>query len=58
MVERAARVIVVCDSSKIGRSALSSICTLAEVDELITDVDAPGGQLDALRAAGVEVVQV
>ena len=28
MVERAARVIVVCDSSKIGRSALSSICPL------------------------------
>ena len=58
MVERAARVIVVCDSSKIGRSALSSICTIAEVDELITDLDAACGQLEELRAAGVEVVQV
>ena len=58
MVERAARVIVVCDSSKIGSSALSSICPLSEVDELITDVDAPAEQLDAVRRAGVEVVQV
>jgi DeoR family transcriptional regulator of aga operon len=58
MVERAARVIVVCDSSKIGRSALSRICTLPDVDELITDVDAPAEGLEALQAAGVEVVQV
>ncbi len=58
MVERAARVIVVCDSSKIGRSALSSICTLAAIDELITDLDAAAEQLDPLRAAGVKVVQV
>ena len=58
MVERAARVIVVCDSSKIGSSALSSICPLSEVDELITDVDAPAEPLDAVRRAGVEVIQV
>jgi DeoR family transcriptional regulator, aga operon transcriptional repressor len=58
MVERAARVVVVCDSSKVGRSALSSICTLREIDELITDVEAPAEELEALRAAGVEVVEV
>jgi DeoR family transcriptional regulator, aga operon transcriptional repressor len=58
MVERAARVIVVCDSSKIGRAALSGICALAQIDELITDAGAPAEQLDALRAAGVEVVEV
>jgi DeoR family transcriptional regulator, aga operon transcriptional repressor len=58
MVERAARVIVVCDSSKLGRSALSSICPLSEIDELITDVGASPQQLEPLRAAGVEVVKV
>ena len=58
MVERSTRVIVVCDSSKIGRSALSSICPLSQIDELITDVDAPAERLDPLRAAGVEVVKV
>jgi DeoR family transcriptional regulator, aga operon transcriptional repressor len=58
MVARAARVIVVCDSSKLGRSALSSICPLSEVDELITDSAASTAELEASRAAGVEVVQV
>jgi DeoR family transcriptional regulator of aga operon len=58
MVERAARVIVVGDSSKIGRSALSQICGLDRIDELITDVDAPAGELETVRAAGVEVVEV
>lgn len=58
MAERAARVIVVCDSSKLGRSALSSICPLAEIDELITDVGASAEELEPLRAAGVEVVRV
>ncbi len=58
MVERATRVIVVCDSSKLGRSALSSICPLSEIDELITDVGASAEPLEDVRAAGVEVVQV
>jgi DeoR family transcriptional regulator of aga operon len=49
---------VVCDSSKLGRSALSSICPLSEVDELITDSAASTAELEASRAAGVEVVQV
>ena len=58
MVERAARVILVSDSSKIGRSALSSICPLAQIDELITDVDAAPAGLEPLRAAGVKVALV
>src|SRR4030095_11357406 len=58
MVERAARVIVVCASSKRGRAALSSICGLDAVDELITDVDATAERLAPLRNAGVEVLQV
>jgi DeoR family transcriptional regulator of aga operon len=58
MVERAARVVVVGDSSKIGRSALSQICGLDRIDELITDVGAPAAVLEAMRTAGVEVVEV
>ena len=41
MVERARRVIVVCDSSKIGRAALAVICRADQVDVLITDAGAP-----------------
>jgi DeoR family transcriptional regulator, aga operon transcriptional repressor len=55
MVERARRVMVVCDSSKIGRAALSVICSADEVDVLITDAGAPADEVAALEAAGIEV---
>jgi DeoR family transcriptional regulator of aga operon len=58
MIERAHRVIVVCDGSKIGRSALAVICQPRHVDELITDGAADGAALDELRAAGVSVTTV
>ncbi len=58
MVERAGKVIVVCDSSKIGRAALAMICGAVEVDLLITDTGAPALEVAALRAAGIEVEAV
>ena len=58
MVERARRVIVVSDSSKIGRAALSMICAAADVDLLITDTGAAPDDVKALRAAGMEVETV
>ena len=58
MIERARRVVVVCDASKIGRSALAVICHPRHVDELITDSSADGTPLDQLRAAGVHIIAV
>src|SRR3954454_14686785 len=58
MIERAHRVVVVCDASKIGRSALAVICHPRRVDELITDGSADGTPLEDLRAAGVDVITV
>jgi DeoR family transcriptional regulator of aga operon len=58
MIERARRVVVVCDASKIGRSALAVICPAHDVDELITDTGASEAGLDELRAAGVRVITV
>jgi DeoR family transcriptional regulator of aga operon len=58
MIERARRVVVVCDASKIGRSALAVICPARDVDELITDTDASEAGLDELRSAGVRVIAV
>jgi DeoR family transcriptional regulator, aga operon transcriptional repressor len=55
MIERARRVVVVCDASKIGRAALAVICPARDVDELITDSAADPAELDLLRAAGVNV---
>jgi DeoR family transcriptional regulator of aga operon len=58
LIERAARVIAVADSSKIGRIAFAKICGLERIHELITDADAEPGALRAIRDAGVEVVTV
>jgi DeoR family transcriptional regulator of aga operon len=58
MIERARRVVVVCDASKIGRTALAMICRPGDVDELITDSAADPEGLDELRAAGVHVTTV
>ena len=58
MIERAHRVVVVCDASKIGRSALAVICQARQIDELITDSAADRAGLDELRAAGIRVITV
>lgn len=58
LLERARTVIVVADSSKIGKVAFARICQLAQVDELITDDGAALDALVALRDAGVIVTTV
>lgn len=60
LIERASRVIVVADSSKIGRIAFARICTLDQVDELITDrAGEPDPRLlEAIEQAGVQVTLV
>jgi DeoR family transcriptional regulator of aga operon len=58
LIERARRVVVVADSSKIGRVAFAQICRVDRVHELITDVDADPKLVAGLRDAGVEVTTV
>jgi DeoR family transcriptional regulator of aga operon len=58
LIRHAARVVVVTDSSKIGRATLARICEPADVAELITDDGADPAILEALRAAGVRVTVV
>jgi DeoR family transcriptional regulator, aga operon transcriptional repressor len=55
LIERAANVVVVADSSKIGRIAFAKICGLERVDELITDEGANEYTLASIRDAGVQV---
>jgi DeoR/GlpR family transcriptional regulator of sugar metabolism len=52
------RVIVVADSSKLGRVTLAQVCALDRVDQLFTDAAAPKESLAALEEAHVEVVVV
>ena len=55
LVEAAQRVVVVCDSSKLGTTAFTLICPTASIDVVITDDGAPADQVEALRRAGAEV---
>ena len=58
LIKRARRSIVVADGSKLGRVAFARICTLDEIDELITDQGGDRAELDALADAGLLVTTV
>jgi DeoR family transcriptional regulator of aga operon len=58
LIRRADRVVVVADSSKIGRAAFARICDIGLVHELITDRGADRRALRSLRDAGVVVETV
>jgi DeoR family transcriptional regulator, aga operon transcriptional repressor len=58
LIERARRVVVVADASKIGQVAFARICPVDRVHELITDRAAGVRALQALRESGVAVETV
>ncbi|WP_219416284.1 DeoR/GlpR family DNA-binding transcription regulator [Pseudonocardia nigra] len=55
LAQRAGQVVVVTDSSKLGRRAFARICSTDEIDLLVTDRDAPVDVVAGLRSAGVDV---
>jgi DeoR/GlpR family transcriptional regulator of sugar metabolism len=57
LARRAQQVVVVADSSKLGKRAFARICPLEDVDVLVTDRDAPAGLIEPFVAAGVEIVR-
>jgi DeoR family transcriptional regulator of aga operon len=56
IVSRAAKVVVVADSSKLGHVGFSRICHVNEVSAIITDTSATPEMVEALQARGVEVI--
>jgi len=58
LIDRAERVVVVADSSKIGKVAFARICELDRVDELVTDTDADPNVLREIADSGVGVAVV
>ena len=58
LVKAASQIIVVADSSKIGRIGLSTIMPLSEIHVLVTDTGAPEAFVSRLRDAGVQVLLV
>ncbi len=58
MIDRARKVIVVADGSKVGRTAFAHIGPLAVLGELITDTTARAAELERLRESGLTVTLV
>lgn len=56
MLEAAARCVVMADATKLGVRALAPVCTLDEVDVLVTDGRALATDVEPIRAEGVDVV--
>ncbi|MGA5704579.1 DeoR/GlpR family DNA-binding transcription regulator [Peterkaempfera bronchialis] len=58
LAERARRVVVAADSSKIGQRAFARVCPLGLIDVLVTDRGIADGAVARLGEAGVTVVAV
>jgi DeoR family transcriptional regulator, aga operon transcriptional repressor len=57
MAARSRHVVVVADSSKLGRRAFARICPIADVTTLVTDGDAADEQVARFTELGVRVVR-
>lgn len=58
MAERAKRVVIVADSSKLNARSFARICPVRDVDYLVSDRQAPADAVALLRDAGVRVILV
>ena len=56
MARQASRVVIVADSSKVGRRAFARICTAQEIDVLVTDTGIAAEDAARLEDAGVDLV--
>jgi DeoR family transcriptional regulator, aga operon transcriptional repressor len=56
MAQRASKVVIAADSSKVGRRAFARICTAREIDILVTDTGITSAAAASLEEAGVDVV--
>ncbi|HZO90687.1 MAG TPA: DeoR/GlpR family DNA-binding transcription regulator [Chthonomonadaceae bacterium] len=55
-IDRATRVIALCDSSKLGRCSYARVGPLSLLDTIVTDIGASPEDVQAIRDTGVEVV--
>lgn len=58
LAECAGTVVVVADSSKLGRRAFAQVCETAAVSVLVTDKDAPEDVVGEFSALGIDVLRV
>ncbi|MFE0464382.1 DeoR/GlpR family DNA-binding transcription regulator [Kitasatospora sp. NPDC058965] len=56
IAERAEQVIVVADSTKLGRRAFAQVCAVEGIATLVTDKNAPDDVVEQFAAKGVDVI--
>jgi DeoR family transcriptional regulator of aga operon len=56
MIEASQRCVVMADSSKIGTRTLASVCSIDDVDVVVTDSDVRDSDVDWLKERGVDVI--
>ncbi len=56
MIKAAQRVIVLADSTKFGRRGFSRICSMDEVDMIITDNEVPASYVENMEESGIELI--
>ncbi len=56
MITNARKVVVLCDSTKMGTDYLVSFGSVDDIDVIITDANAPESFVKALRDRNVEVI--
>jgi len=49
-------VMIVADGSKLGRRAFARVCTVDEIDVIVTDQDAEPASLAAFTERGIQVI--
>lgn len=57
MTHRSRTTVVLADATKIGRTALAGVCSMGEVDVLITDTRAPDGAVESIERQGCRVIR-
>lgn len=58
MLKAAQKVIVLADSSKFGKRGFGKICNINQIDQIITDTNAPASAVQIMRDKGIDVVLV
>jgi DeoR/GlpR family transcriptional regulator of sugar metabolism len=58
LVARCRQAVAVLDATKWGQIGLASFAQLEEIDTIITDLNAPAGMVEQVRALGMEIILV
>ena len=58
LASRARKIVVIADSSKLGRHAFARVCPVEKVSTLVTDLDAADADVAPFEALGIEVLRV